>query len=149
MQEKKSQSYKPNPRHRAGTISLQEAIAIEEQQNAIERERRERAEARREKQAMPSRRTSSGRTLTREEYEAKVWAFMSHKPTDSDLEGEDDDEDDEDDDDPASWFHDEEDDGIKGQDIVYPDPEDLADVIRIDQSKMHYSTFYEPRDEDF
>ena len=59
------------------------------------------------------------------------------------------DEDDEDDDDPASWFHDEEDDGIKGQDIVYPDPEDLADVIRIDQSKMHYSTFYEPRDEDF
>ena len=55
----------------------------------------------------------------------------------------------EDDDDPASWFHDDQDDGIKGQNIVYPDPEDIADVIRVDESKIHYSTFYEPRDEDF
>ncbi|KAL5527638.1 hypothetical protein ACEPAG_6439 [Sanghuangporus baumii] len=146
--EKKSKAYKPNARHRAATLSLQEAIAIEERQNAIERERRERAEARREKQSMPTQTTPSGRTLTREEYQAKVWEFMAYKPTDSDMEGEDEDEDDEDED-PASWFHDDEDDGIKGQNIVYPDAEDLADVIRIDESKLHYSTFYEPRDEDF
>ena len=55
---------------------------------------------------------------------------------------------DEDDEDPASWFDDEEDDGIKGQDIVYPDAEDFADVIRVDESRIPYSTFYEPRDSD-
>ena len=128
-------------------MSISEAIELEQKQNAIERERRERAEARRERMTMPSTTTPSGRKLTREEYEAKVWAFMNYKPTDSDLEGEDEDE--EDDEDPASWFHDDQDDGIKGQNIVYPDSEDLADVIRIDESKIHYSTFYEPRDEDF
>lgn len=61
---------------------------------------------------------------------------------------EDDDEDDDDeDDDPASWFEDDQDDGRKGQDIIEPDAEDLVDVIRIDESRIHYSTFYEPRED--
>lgn len=66
----------------------------------------------------------------------------NQKPTDSDLENDDDDEDD---DDPASWFEDDQDDGRKGQDIIEPDVEDLSDIIRIDESRMHYNTFYEPR----
>jgi hypothetical protein len=69
----------------------------------------------------------------------------NHKPTESDLE--DDDDEDDDDDDPATWFEDDQDDGIKGQDIVQPDAEDLVNIIRIDESKFHYSTFYEPRHE--
>lgn len=61
-----------------------------------------------------------------------------------------DDTDSDEDNDPANWFHDEEDDGIKGQPIVEPDVEDFSSVIRIDQSKAYagYSTFYEPRDVD-
>jgi len=76
-----------------------------------------------------------------------MWAFMNHKPTYSDMEdGTDSDEDA----DPANWFHDEEDDGIKGQQIVEPDVEDYSSIIRIDESKAYagYSTFYEPRDGD-
>ena len=68
----------------------------------------------------------------------------NHKPTDSDLEDDDDDVD-ADDEDPASWFEDDQDDGRKGQDIVEPDAEVLADIIRIDHNNLHYSTFYEPR----
>lgn len=71
--------------------------------------------------------------------------IRNHKPTESDLE--DDSDDDSDDDDPATWFEDDQDDGRKGQDIIEPDAEDLADIIRMDTSKLHYSTFYEPRDE--
>jgi hypothetical protein len=56
-------------------------------------------------------------------------------------------DDDSDDEDPASWFEDDQDDGRKGQDIVEPDFEDLSDIIRVDASRIHYSTFYEPRDE--
>jgi hypothetical protein len=48
--------------------------------------------------------------------------------------------------DPATYFDDDQEDGIKGQDIVYPDAEDLTDIIRMDESKFHYNTFYEPRD---
>lgn len=108
-----------------------------------------------------------GETLTREERQARIWAFMcvllpfnqrnnketnlpprNHKPTDSDLEDDDEDEYD-DDDDPASWFEDDQDDGRKGQLIVEPDEEDYGDIIRIDASKLpsQYSMFYEPRDE--
>ena len=60
---------------------------------------------------------------------------------------EDDDDEDSDDDDPANWFEDDQDDGRKGQDIVEPDIEDYSDVIRIDESKIHYNTFYQPRDD--
>lgn len=70
----------------------------------------------------------------------------NHKPTESDLE--DDDEYDSDDDDPATWFEDDQDDGRKGQDIVEPDVEDMSDIIRIDESRLHYGSFYEPRDDD-
>lgn len=74
-------------------------------------------------------------------------ASRNYKPTDSDLEDMDDDDDD-DDSDPSAWFQDDQDDGIKGQDIVPPDLEDLSDIIRVDESKIRYSTFYEPRDTD-
>jgi hypothetical protein len=70
----------------------------------------------------------------------------NQKPTESDLEDDDDDSDD--DDDPATWFEDDQDDGRKGQDIVEPDIDDLHDIIRIDESRLHYSSFYEPRDGD-
>lgn len=71
----------------------------------------------------------------------------NHKPTESDAEN---DSDSDEDDDPANWFHDEEDGGIKGQQIVEPDVEDYSSVIRIDERKAYtgYSTFYEPRDGD-
>ena len=120
-------------------------MELEQKHNAEEKARRERAEARRQKLTMPKPQLGPGMAQTREEYEAKVWAFMNYKPSESDLEDFDEDEDDED---PASWFDDEEDDGIKGQDIVYPDAEDFADVIRVDESRIPYSTFYEPRDSD-
>lgn len=145
-------------------LDLDEAIALEDQHNAFEQERRAHAEARREKMVMPSRHDAAGRFKTREEYEAAVWRFMNYKPTDSDMEGDDDEdyEDPEDEgipcifywvnvtelichSDPATYFDDEEDDGIKGQNIVYPDAEDLTDVIRVDVNKIKYSTFYEPR----
>ena len=72
-------------------------------------------------------------------------SYRNHKPTESDLEDDEDDDDDDSDDDPASWFEDDQDDGRKGQDIVEPDAEDLSDIIRIDESRIRYSTFYEPR----
>ncbi len=68
----------------------------------------------------------------------------NHKPTESDME---DDDDDDSDDDPANWFEDDQDDGRKGQDIVEPDMEDYSEIIRVDESKLHYSTFYEPRND--
>ena len=67
----------------------------------------------------------------------------NHKPTESDEEEDDDDDEDED---PANWFEDDQDDGRKGQNIVLPDPEDLADIIRIDESRINYA-FYEPREQ--
>jgi len=77
----------------------------------------------------------------------RSFSFRNHKPTYSDVE---DDTDSDEDADPANWFHDEEDGGIKGQQIVEPDVEDYSSVIRIDESKAYtgYSTFYEPRDGD-
>ena len=73
-------------------LDLDEAIRLEEQHNAFERERRARAEARRQKMTMPSR--YSGRFKTQAEYEAAVWHFMSYKPSESDMEDDDDDYDD-------------------------------------------------------
>lgn len=72
----------------------------------------------------------------------------NYKPSDSDLEDMDMDEDDSDEEDPATWFEDDQDDGIKGQDIVPPDVEDLSNIIRVDENRIRYSTFYEPRDGD-
>lgn len=71
----------------------------------------------------------------------------NHKPTESDLEDDDDDEDDEDED-PSSWFEDDQDDGRKGQDIIEPDAEDFADIIRVDDSRFEYGpSFYGARDD--
>ena len=53
---------------------------------------------------------------------------------------------DDEDDDPANWFEDDQDDGRKGQIIIEPDIEDFSNIIRVDESKMHYDTFYEARD---
>lgn len=89
-----------------------------------------------------------GEVLTRREMDARMWAFLNYKPTDSDLEDMDDEDDDSDAGDPSTWFDDDQDDGVKGQDIVSPDLEDLSNVIRIDESRVRYSTFYEPRDND-
>jgi hypothetical protein len=74
-------------------------------------------------------------------------SFRNYKPSESDV---GDDSDSEEDENPANWFHDEEDDGIKGQQIVQPDVEDYSSVIRIDERRAYagYSTFYEPRDGD-
>lgn len=76
-----------------------------------------------------------------------MWAFMNHKPTDSDLEDDSEEDYDDEDEDPASWFVDQDEDGRKGQLIVEPDEEDYGDIIRTDTSKVHYNTFYEPRTE--
>lgn len=76
-----------------------------------------------------------------------LYIYRNYKPTESDLEDEDDDEDG---DDPAGWFEDDQDDGRKGQDIIEPDEVDssLSNIIRVvEPSQMHYSTFYEPRDD--
>jgi len=54
---------------------------------------------------------------------------------------------DSDDDDPSTWFEDDQDDGRKGQDIIEPDYDDLSNVIRIDESRIHYNTFYELHDD--
>ena len=71
----------------------------------------------------------------------------TYKPTDSDLEDDDDDEEDEEEDEEGrpSWFdEDDQDDGIKGQDIIEPDYEDLSSVIRIDEARIPWSI---PREE--
>jgi len=75
-----------------------------------------------------------GEILTQEERDARIWAFMNAKPTESDEEDEDWDIED-DDEDPSTWFEDDEDDGRKGQPLVDPDdPEELSSIIRVDGS---------------
>ncbi|KAG6868448.1 hypothetical protein C0993_002586 [Termitomyces sp. T159_Od127] len=125
-----------------GTLTLQEAMNLEQQAHLREKERIERIAEKKRRLGIPAK----GEVLTRQEREARIWAFMNHKPTESDME-DDDDEDDSDEDDPASWFEDDQDDGRKGQDIIDPDVEDLSDIIRIDESRLPYSTFYQPRDD--
>ncbi|GLB33680.1 hypothetical protein LshimejAT787_0105640 [Lyophyllum shimeji] len=124
-----------------GTLSLQDAMNLEQQAHMREKERIERIAEKKRRLGMPIK----GEVLTRQEREARIWAFMNHKPTESDLE--DDDDEDSDDDDPASWFEDDQDDGRKGQNIIEPDVEDLSDIIRIDPSRIPNSTFYQPRDD--
>ncbi|KAI1796259.1 hypothetical protein LXA43DRAFT_660387 [Ganoderma leucocontextum] len=91
-----------------------------------------------------------GEQLTRAEMDARMLAFLTYKPTDSDLEDDGDDDDDEeeeeeDEESRPSWFdEDDQDDGIKGQDIIEPDYEDLASVIRIDEARIPWSI---PREE--
>ncbi|KAF8211270.1 hypothetical protein K438DRAFT_1903310 [Mycena galopus ATCC 62051] len=128
------------------SMSMQEAIELEQSAYREDKERQERALEKKKRMGI----AIPGEQLTREEREARIWAFMNYKPTDSDLEDNDEDDYDEDEDDPAAWFKDEDDDGRKGQLIVEPDEEDYTDIIRVDSSKMPsaYSMFYEPRDDD-
>lgn len=141
-----------------GSLSIHEAMELERQAHFQDQERQNRIMEKKRRHGMPL----EGEVLTRQEREARIWAFMyvldgtlainpipisflrrNHKPTESDLE---DDDDDSDDDDPASWFEDDQDDGRKGQNIVEPDAEDLSDIIRVDENRLRYSTFYEPHD---
>jgi len=112
-------------------FTWEEAEEIQRRAVAAEKERKAR------RPTMPK----AEEQLAREEFEARMWAFMNYKPTGSD-EGDSEEED------PANWFDDDQDDGVKGQDIVEPDTEDYADMIQLDASKLHYNTFYEPRDND-
>ncbi|KAH7887860.1 hypothetical protein F5I97DRAFT_1952125 [Phlebopus sp. FC_14] len=125
-----------------GSLSLQEAVELEQRAHAQDLARQRRVDDRKRRIGLPAK----GEVLSRQEMDARIWAFMNYKPTDSDLE--DMDEDEEDDEDPSTWFEDDQDDGIKGQDIVAPDVEDLSNIIRVDASRIRYSTFYEPRDDD-
>ncbi|KAI9000890.1 hypothetical protein BD414DRAFT_473025 [Trametes punicea] len=88
-----------------------------------------------------------GEQLTRAEMDARMWAFLTYKPSESDMEDEDEDEEDDEEQEegrPAWWDEDDQDDGIKGQDIVEPDYEDLSNIIRIDEARIPFSI---PRDE--
>ncbi|KDQ64733.1 hypothetical protein JAAARDRAFT_118138 [Jaapia argillacea MUCL 33604] len=120
----------------------QEAVEIERRALENERTRKEEIMARKRRQGLPIK----GEKLTRQEMDARMLAFLSHKPSESDME-DDDDDDESDDEDPSSWFVDDQDDGRKGQDIVEPDEEDLMDLISVDSSRLGYSAFYQPRDE--
>lgn len=131
----------PNHGNASLGFSMQEAMELERQAFLKDKEREERILEKKRRQGIPV----NGEYLTMKEREARIWAFMNHKPSDSDLE--DDSDMDSDDDDPATWFEDDQDDGRKGQDIIEPDDEDVSDIIRIDESRIRYSTFYEPRDD--
>lgn len=119
------------------TFTMREAIELERQAHLQEKERQERILEKKKRLGMPIK----GEILTKEEQEARIWAFMNHKPTESDLE-DDSEDDDDDDDDPASWFEDDQDDGRKGQDIVEPDYEDISDLIRVDENRLPSFDFY-------
>ncbi|KAI0049655.1 hypothetical protein FA95DRAFT_1556752 [Auriscalpium vulgare] len=125
-----------------GGFTLQEAIRIEQEAHALDMERRQRLLEKRQRSGLPG----EGEVLSRQEREDRILAFMNHKPTDSDLEDEDEDDGDGDENDPASWFEDDQDDGVKGQNIVDPDVAedfDLSSVIRVDESRMN---LYEGRE---
>ncbi|KAJ7179179.1 hypothetical protein C8R46DRAFT_1159840 [Mycena filopes] len=113
-----------------GSLSMQEAIDLEQRAHLADKERQERLLEKRKRMGM----SIPGEQLTRQEREARMWAFMTNMMTTT----------------PATWFEDDQDDGRKGQLIVEPDEEDYSSVIQIDGSRLprEYSTFYEPRDDD-
>lgn len=148
----------PHSDAKSNVFTYQEAMQIEQEAHALDLQRQkehaERAEERRRRMGLP---LGGPKRLTKEEQEARIWAFMyalvflscgprpddlrrSYKPTDSDLE----DDEDSDDDDPAGWFDDDQDDGRKGQDIIEPDyDEDIANVIRIDEARIPRSIYFD------
>ncbi|KAI9513190.1 hypothetical protein F5148DRAFT_1156780 [Russula earlei] len=127
--EKFGSSFRQQNGDRVPGLSFEEAVELEQQAYAADLERKQRLLERRQKQGFV---TVKGRTLTREEQEARIWAFMNYEPSESDLEDDDDSEDE----DPSTWV----------KDIVEPDAEDLSDIIRVDTSRIYYNTFDEPRD---
>ncbi|KZV69852.1 hypothetical protein PENSPDRAFT_651991 [Peniophora sp. CONT] len=118
--------------HDPHSLSLQKAMQLEQEAEALERERRQRAEEKRLRMGKPT----PDEVLTRQEREARLWAFMNYKCSDS----EDDDED-EDADDPATWFEDDQDDGRKGQNLIEPDNPDEFEIdpniIAVDYGKVY------------
>jgi hypothetical protein len=58
-------------------LSLEEAVELEQQAHAADLERKRRLMERREKQGLV---TVKGGALTREEQEARIWAFMCDDP---------------------------------------------------------------------
>ncbi|EPQ59326.1 hypothetical protein GLOTRDRAFT_33193, partial [Gloeophyllum trabeum ATCC 11539] len=121
------------------TLSFQEAVEIEKRAHAHDLMKKQKINERKMRQGLPIK----GEVLTRAEMDARMWAFLSYKPTESDMEDEDDEDEDDSDDDPASWFVDEDDDGRKGQDIIEPDEDDYNDIIRIDHSRIPHNSLYE------
>ncbi|KAI0033770.1 hypothetical protein K488DRAFT_47039 [Vararia minispora EC-137] len=112
-------------------LSMQQAMELEKEAEALDRQRKQHALEKRLQFGMPGR----DETLTRQEREARIWAFMNHKLTDSDFEDDDEGEGD----DPADWFEDDQDDGRKGQNLVQPDydvPDIDPNIIRIDYGKI-------------
>lgn len=145
---------------RTGEIfTSQEAMQIEQEAHRLDMQRKkeqeERNAERRRRMGLPQK---GDRVLTREEQEARIWAFMyalspvierksgtyksfrNYKPTESDME---DDDEEGSDDDPANWFEDDQDDGRKGQNIVEPDFEDYSEIIRIDESRIPRNNFFD------
>ncbi|KAG1892598.1 hypothetical protein F4604DRAFT_1672579 [Suillus subluteus] len=133
----------PNGAQQVSSLSLQEAIELEQRAHVQDAARQQRSDERKRRIGLPIR----GEVLSRAEMDARMRAFINYKPTDSDLE-DDMDDDDDDDEDPSTWFEDDQDDGVKGQDIIEPDHEELSSIIRVDESRARYSTFFEPRDGD-
>ncbi|GBE79753.1 predicted protein [Sparassis crispa] len=121
--------YLPQPNGAHSDFTLEEAIRLEQEGHALNLKRQQEHIERKRRQGLPIK----GESETRAQMEARMWAFMNHKPTESDMEGDDSSSDD---DDPSTWFEDNQDDGRKGQDIVYPDEEDYSKVIRVDESKI-------------
>ncbi|KAK7695503.1 hypothetical protein QCA50_000139 [Cerrena zonata] len=128
----------------ASSFSFDEAVRIEQEAHAADLLRKQHIEEKKRRLGLPIK----GEVLSQQEREKRIWAFMNYKPSDSDLEDDSDDLNDDSDDDPAAWFEDDQDDGRKGQDIIEPDYEDLTSVIRIDDSRIPRSMFYEPKDDD-
>ncbi|OBZ76780.1 hypothetical protein A0H81_03979 [Grifola frondosa] len=127
------------PKGEGSGFTFEEAVRIEQEAHALDAKRKAEIIEKRRRRGLPIK----GEVLTREQQEARIWAFMNYKPTDSDLE--DDDEEDSEDEDPSTWFVDDQDDGRKGQNLVEPDYEEYySSVIRIDESRIPFSI---PRDE--
>ncbi|KAI0693555.1 hypothetical protein BC835DRAFT_1415815 [Cytidiella melzeri] len=126
----------------SNVFTFQEAMEIEREAHRLDQQRKQEQEQKQEEKRRRMGLPLHGeRALTRAEQEARIYAFMSYKPTESDEE--DDDQDDSDDDDPANWFDDDQDDGRKGQDIIEPDYNDLSGIIRIDESRIPQNNFFE------
>ncbi|KZW04276.1 hypothetical protein EXIGLDRAFT_21508 [Exidia glandulosa HHB12029] len=109
-----------------------EALEIEQKahQAQLERQRRDWEKRNQTGRVMP------GEQLTQKEMNARLWAFMNYKPTESDEEDMDEDDDDDDpserkydSEDPTSWFDDYDED--QGQPLVLPD--ELEDIIQVEQ----------------
>jgi len=122
--------YSGNTKQRGATraLGLDEAMALEQKATLAARERKRQEEEQRQQRGLPR----AGEFLTREEREARIWAYMNAKPSESDEEDEDWNEDGEDETDPSRWFDYDEDDGKQGQPLV--DPDEIADIIRVDDS---------------